>query len=125
MNREALADIDLPADDSQDDEGYVSPALSEAVIQTEQLKGLTKSPLWVKLVAYIEDEALQRAEAILGTVITESNRDLLNGIRGERLGLLAVKKWFEDNYGAAEQVKQLFAASSALREDERNGRTSH
>jgi hypothetical protein len=115
-------DVDLPPDYSQDDgEEPISDAHSEAVLQKSLVNGLTKSPLWVTIVARLQVEIAACENTIFSTVVNDQTKDGLNVIKGERQGLLKLENWIKELYGSAEEVSALYKKATQLKEREDAG----
>jgi hypothetical protein len=112
-------DVDLPPDYSQEDgEEFTSAQRSEAVLQKSLVNGLTKSPLWVTIVARLKVEIAACENTIFSTVVNDKTKDGLNVIKGERQGLLKLENWIKELYGSAEEVSALYRKADQLKERE-------
>lgn len=84
--------------------------LAEAVKQKEELLGLTKSPGWSRLLAFLEQQTTARIEHLTLTVVTRENMDDTNFMRGEVAFAKLIQKFISDQQFEAQNVIDLFKA---------------
>ena len=90
--------------------------LLEALKQNASLKSLTNGAEWGKLMAFVEEQVKKRKDALWMTTITAENRDDLNVMRGETLGLLLLEEYVKQQVLANDNVIELYKAEAKLQE---------
>jgi len=89
--------------------GEALSAREEALNRKAALEGLTNSPEWRRLVAFIVDQGARRVQMTMLTPVTNMEKAVEDAFtRGEYAGLHMVKKFIEDELTVATEATELF-----------------